>query len=134
MSRKQYLCIVIILLSFSLSTNVFAAKKTAVTTENKIATAPAQEPIILQEKIIPGRYQLFQGKYKSTSVIMGSPYEEKLVEGLFLLDTATGDLLLCEELTYTNSESSNKAIKGFLYKKHCSQFTSEMKALEKQAE
>lgn len=130
MSKNLNLLLLTVLF-LSLSTNVFAAKKkSAVVTESTEVHAEQAEPITPQEKIIPGRYQLFQGKYRSTNIVIGADSKTEYTEGLFLLDTSNGDLFICESLAYANSESNSKAVKGFLYKRHCSPFKDELGKLK----
>ena len=100
------------------SASGFAANKPS-TTEVKTSSS--------QEKIIPGRYQLVQGKYDSTEVIFGSKPKHEYREGLFLLDTATGDILLCGERYSYNPDPNSKVVPPYLYRRHCEPFYDEIK-------
>jgi hypothetical protein len=51
------------------------------------------------EGVQVGRYQIFNGKYES-STIVNADSKSELKEGLFILDSATGQLFECDKSTF----------------------------------
>jgi len=102
----------VLVLVVTLCVNAIAAERKPV----KADTAPDKGKVIVEPSQV-GRYQLLQGKYNETNSITS---DHSKSEGLFLLDTVTGSLLLCNLSIYPNTASGHAGT--FLSKRTCEPF------------
>lgn len=102
-----------IMVYFSISfTTCFAAEK------------PQTVPPKLEETMPVGRFQIFQGKYRLKSYYIGgtpTPNKTEYVDELFMLDTSTGKLYVCNETYYEKRNNNDQTVETRLAS-HCIPF------------